>query len=363
MSAIELQFKAQHGAFTLDVELTLPDRGVTALFGHSGSGKTTLLRAIAGLTRCAGRMRFSDLLWQDDAAGLFLPVEKRPVAYVFQEASLFAHLSVRGNLEYGYARTPAAARRISFDEAVAWLGLGKLLERRPAGLSGGERQRVAIARALLVSPALLLMDEPLSALDARAKAEILPYLESLHRELAIPVVYVTHAIEEVARLADYIVQMEGGRVVAGGPAMSLLSSLQLRPVEYEEPGAVIEAEVSGHDDIHSLSMLRLPGNITLLAPRLAAEPGALVRVRIPAREISLSLTVPEGTSILNILPVRIAGVREGEPGRMLVQLELGDADTKTQLLSRISRYSWERLGLKIGMTVQAQIKSMGLARS
>ena len=208
------------------------------------------------------------------------------------------------------------------------------------------------------------MDEPLSALDNRAKAEIFPYLERLHNELAIPVVYVTHAIEEVARLADYIVQMEKGRVVGRGPAMALLSSLQQRPVSGEEPGAVIEAVVSGHDDIQTLTSLRLPGNISLLAPKLKAETGARVRVRIPAREISLSLKVPEGTSILNILPARIIDFSEGDPGRVLVQLVLeGEGEVETRLLSRISRYSWENMGLQTGMRVQAQIKSMGLVRS
>ena len=372
MSGIQARFQSRRGDFTLDVDLQLPDRGVTALFGHSGSGKTTLLRAMAGLDRCDGRMIFRDATWQNDGQigtqSLFLPVHQRAIAYVFQEASLFAHLSVRGNLAYGYKRLSAVQRRIGWDAAVEWLGLEAMLDRSPASLSGGERQRVAIARALLVSPELLLMDEPLSALDSRSKAEILPYLERLHRELSIPVIYVTHAMEEVARLADHMVQLEAGHVVAEGAAVDLLSRLHQRPVAGEEPGAVIEATLAAHDEAHYLSELTLTAGLTLLAPKLDAEPGTLVRIRIPAREVSITLHVPEGTSILNILPARIIDHAEADPGRVLVQLELegelkGELNRRgTRLLSRISRYSWDRLGLHTGMQVQAQIKSMGLAR-
>lgn len=360
MSSVRAHFRSQRGAFSLDVDLQLPDCGVIALFGHSGSGKTTLLRSMAGLARCQGRMMFRDTCWQDDAQKIFMPVHQRAIAYVFQEASLFEHLSVRDNLAYGYKRLRAEQRRIGWDEAVQWLGLGAMLDRSPAGLSGGERQRVAIARALLVSPELLLMDEPLSALDNASKAEILPYLERLHSELSIPVVYVTHAVEEVARLADYIVQLEGGRVVAEGAAVDVLSRLHQRPVAGEEPGAVIEASLAAHDEAHYLSELALGEGLSLLAPMLDAQEGDRVRVRIPAREVSISLQVPEGTSILNILPAHIVDHSEGDPGRVLVQLQL--LGSHIRLLSRISRYSWDRLGLHTGMQVQAQIKSMGLAR-
>jgi len=359
---IDVQFRAQRGAFSLDVGLKLPARGVTALFGHSGSGKTTMLRAMAGLEHCAGSMLFGDEIWQDHAQGVFLTAEKRPIGYVFQEASLFGHLSVQDNLEFGFRRTPVSKRRVDMLETVEWLGLGDLLQRSPVNLSGGERQRVAIARALLTSPELLLMDEPLSALDGAAKAAIMPYLERLHAELSIPVVYVTHAVEEVSRLADHIVQLEAGRVVAEGPALSILSDLHRPAMAGEEPGAVIEASIREHDDAHHLSELVLPCGQVVLAPRLAADAGSPVRIRIPAREVSISLRVPEGTSILNILPGRILDHEEGDPGRVLVQLELEVKKGKsTRLLSRISRYSWDRLGLREGMVVQAQIKSMGLA--
>jgi len=204
------------------------------------------------------------------------------------------------------------------------------------------------------------MDEPLAALDRPSKSEIMPYLERMHRELAVPVVYVTHDVEEVARLADHMVQLQDGKVVAQGPAVELLSRLQQTPVAGEEPGAVIEAEVVAHDPEHHLTTLSLSGGLQILAPRLAVDIGQPARVRIPAREVSISLNVPEGTSILNILPARIVDHAEGDPGRVLVQLEPEGGGVR--LLSRISRYSWDRLGLANGMQVQAQIKSMGLAR-
>lgn len=359
MSGIVARFATKLGDFSLDVDLQLPGRGVIALFGHSGSGKTTLLRAIAGLERCTGTLTVSGEKWQDE--NLFLPVHQRPIGYVFQEASLFPHLSVAKNLDFGWQRIPEGARLIKREQVIDWLGIDHLLARGVQRLSGGERQRVAIGRALLTSPKLLLMDEPLSALDEKSKQEILPYLERLHDELAIPVLYVSHSITEVSRLADYIVQMEAGRAVDQGGAVELLSSLHQHTVPGEEPGAVIEATVAGHDEHHVLSTLALPGGLQILAPKLAAEVGSRARIRIPAREVSIALNVPQGTSILNILPARIVDHSEGDPGRVLVQLCLEGSETR--LLSRISRYSWERLELHNGMTVQAQIKSMSLAQT
>jgi molybdate transport system ATP-binding protein len=365
-------FKLARGPFSLDVDFALPGQGVTALFGHSGSGKTSWLRCLAGLERGQGRLAVGDACWQDDATGRFVPTHRRPLGYVFQEASLFPHLDVRDNLLYGRRRITPKHQRVALEEVVDWLGLSRLIDRRPEGLSGGERQRVAIGRALLTSPELLLMDEPMAALDARAREEIMPYLETLHRRLSIPVIYVTHAVDEVARLADHVVQMQDGRVIVEGGTLQLLSGLHRPSAAGEEPGAVIEAEVAGHDERHHLTTLSIGGGLRLMAPRLAAEPGSRARVRIPAREVSLSLGVPQGSSILNILPARITAIEEGDPGRVLVQLVLEGvlegsleetpADSGTRLLSRISRYSWDRLGLKPGMVVQAQIKSMGLDR-
>jgi molybdate transport system ATP-binding protein len=217
MSRIEARFEVRYPGFALDVTLDLPGRGVTALFGPSGCGKTTCLRAMAGLLHApGGRLRVQGEVWQDDHR--FVPTHRRPLGYVAQDAALFPHLTVRGNVEYGMKRVPAAQRKVSIDQAVALLGIDALMGRRPDALSGGERQRVAMARALATSPRLLLLDEPMAALDARRKAEVLPWLERLHRELDIPVIYVSHAIGEVARLADHLVLMEAGRVVQSGPA-------------------------------------------------------------------------------------------------------------------------------------------------
>ncbi len=359
MNGIAASFTATLGNFSLNVDLQLPGRGVIALFGHSGSGKTTLLRAIAGLERFAGQLQVNGEVWQGGKH--FLPVHQRPIGYVFQEASLFPHLSVEENLDFGLRRIPQSAQQIKREQVIEWLGIGHLLSRGVQRLSGGERQRVAIGRALLTSPKLLLMDEPLSALDEASKQEILPYLERLHDELAIPVLYVSHSIAEVSRLADYIVQMEAGRVVEQGAAVELLSSLHQHFVPGEEPGAIIEAEIAEHDEHHHLTTLGLPGGLKILAPRLDATIGSRARVRIPAREVSIALNVPQGTSILNILPAKIIDHSEGDPGRVLVQLCLEGSETL--LLSRISRYSWERLGLHEGMAVQAQIKSMSLAQT
>ena len=359
MKGIAARFASRLGDFSLDVDLQLPESGVIALFGHSGSGKTTLLRAIAGLEHFDGKLVVNGEVWQDES--VFLPVHQRPIGYVFQEASLFPHLNVRDNLEFGMRRIPLDQRQIQPEQVIEWLGLAYLLERGVLRLSGGERQRVAIGRALLNSPRLFLLDEPLSALDEVSKQEILPYLERLHDELAIPMLYVSHSIAEVSRLADHIVQLEQGRAVEQGTAVELLSSLHQHMVPGEEPGAVIEAQVSAHDEHHHLTTLALPGDLQILAPQLAASVGSRARIRIPAREVSIALNVPQGTSILNILPARILDHSEGDPGRVLVQLELEGSDTR--LLSRISRYSWERLGLHNGMTVQAQIKSMSLAQT
>ncbi|MDP2805984.1 MAG: molybdenum ABC transporter ATP-binding protein, partial [Gallionellaceae bacterium] len=215
MSNICAHFKMQLDRFALDASFAAPAVGVTALFGPSGSGKTTLLRCIAGLERVAGTLHVNGEIWQDEKT--FLPIHKRPLGYVFQEASLFPHLSVRANLEYGYKRIAPDERKVHLEQVVEWLGLSHLIDRNnPTQLSGGERQRVAIARALLTSPRILLMDEPLSALDATSKQDILPYLERLHRELNIPVLYVSHALDEVTRLADHLVLLEKGRVIASG---------------------------------------------------------------------------------------------------------------------------------------------------
>ena len=359
MAAIEARFRLALGTFTLEADLMAPGRGVTALFGPSGSGKTTLLRCVAGLERAAGRLSVNGERWQDDTRGLFLPTHRRALGYVFQEASLFPHLSVRRNLEYGWRRLSTDERRVAFDEAVALLGVAPLLDRDPPGLSGGERQRVAIARALLASPRLLLMDEPLSALDRSSRADILPFLERLHDELAVPVLYVSHALDEVVRLADHLVLLEAGRVRASGPLAEVLARGDLPRAPGEEPESVVEAVVVGHDREFHLTHVAFPGGRISL-PRQDRPVGTGVRVRIQARDVSLAMSRAEDTSILNILPARVLAMEEAGPAQLLVQLGLGDPP-RARLLARITRKSGATLGLKPGVAVYAQVKSVALA--
>ncbi|MCX7179678.1 MAG: molybdenum ABC transporter ATP-binding protein, partial [Proteobacteria bacterium] len=285
--SIAARFTHAYPGFVLDVDLSLPERGVTALFGPSGAGKTTLLRIIAGLERTAdGHLQVNGETWQSGAD--FLPPHRRSLGYVFQEASLFPHLSVRGNLEYGMRRIAGSARKVAADRTIELLGLGSLLQRRPDRLSGGERQRVAIARALLTSPHLLLMDEPLAALDLPRKLEILPYLERLFKELDIPVIYVSHSPDEVARLADYLVVMDGGRAVAAGPLADTLARLDLPIRLGEEAGVVLAGVVAEHDrQWHLARITAIEGDFWV---RDAEHPlGHAVRMRILARDVSIAL--------------------------------------------------------------------------
>jgi molybdate transport system ATP-binding protein len=356
---IEARFLVEQGGFTLDVNLNLPGRGITAIFGHSGSGKTTVLRCLAGLTRPSrGRLCVNGEVWLDTAQGVFLPTHKRPLGYVFQEASLFPHLTVEKNLRYGLSRVSAAARRVELSQAAELLGIGHLLGRMPAGLSGGERQRVGIARALLTSPRLLLLDEPLASLDQKRKLEILPYLERLHDELDIPVLYVSHAPEEVARLADHLVLLEAGRALASGPIADTLARLDLPLAMADDASVVIEGVVDGHDPRYQLMTLRLPGGQkSLRVVHEALAQGRKLRVVIRARDVSLVLHAHDETSVLNVLAatvVEIAG--DANPSQAMVRLDVDG----TPLLSRITRYSCERLRLVPGMRVWAQVKAVSL---
>ena len=319
---IEARFQVAYPGFALDVDLRLPGRGVTALFGPSGCGKTTLLRCLAGLTRAAGgRLAVAGESWQDD--GIFLPTHRRPLGVVFQEASLFPHLSVRRNLDYGRRRVPAAERRVDFDHAVDLLGIGHLLDRLPDRLSGGERQRVAIARALLTSPRLLLMDEPLAALDLARKNEILPYLERLHDELEVPLIYVSHAPDEVSRLADHIVVMEAGRAVAAGPLAETLARLDLPVHLGEDAGVVLDAVVIARDEAWHLAQVEFPGG-TLWVRDGGHDIGRRLRVRILARDVSVATEKAAASSILNSLAATVVEVAEEKhPAIALVALQCG----------------------------------------
>lgn len=355
--AIRARFAVDFAGFKLDVDLDLPGQGVTALFGHSGSGKTTLLRCVAGLERAPGGfLAMNGEVWQDESKGVFVPTYRRPLGYVFQEASLFDHLTVRKNLEYGQKRVPKDQRRASFDQALELLGIGALLERRPAGLSGGERQRVGIARALLTSPRILLMDEPLAALDFKRKDEILPYLERLHDELSIPVLYVSHSPDEVARLADHLVLLEQGKAVASGPLQATLARLDLPGALAEEAGVVLDTVVGAHEEADFLTRLDFAGGHLHVARRF--EPmGHRLRVRVHARDVSLLLGSPGLSSVLNLVPatvVELAGTTT--PAHVMVRLDAGGVP----LLSRITRRSRDRLSIAPGLKLWAQIKAVAL---
>ncbi len=353
---LRARLRLTRGAFRLDVDLDLPQRGISALFGHSGSGKTTILRAIAGLERApGGYVALGGEVWQDDARGVFVPVHRRALGYVFQEASLFPHLSVRANLEFGRRRVPVHERRFDLAPVTDLLGIVSLLERRPDGLSGGERQRVAIARALLASPRLLLMDEPLAALDLRRKLEILPYLERMHEELAIPIVYVSHAPDEVARLADHLVLLDDGKAVASGPLTETLARVDLPPSFADDAGVVLDTRLAGHEE-DSLSRLEFAGGALFVGQRREAI-GTHLRCRIHARDVSLALEQPQGTSIVNRLPAVVTAVAAtGTPGHVLVQLRIG----ASPLLARITARSRRELGIEPGLHLWAQIKGVAL---
>jgi molybdate transport system ATP-binding protein len=356
--SIAARFKLDYPGFSLDVDLAIPGQGVTAIFGPSGSGKTTLLRCIAGLERASGVLSVESQPWQDGSH--FMPVHERPLGYVFQEASLFPHLSARRNLEYGMKRVAAAKRRVAMDQAIELLGIGHLLDRLPDRLSGGERQRVAIARALLTSPRLLLMDEPLAALDLARKNEILPYLERLHDELEIPVLYVSHSPDEVARLADHIVVMEAGRAVAQGPLTETLARVD-QPIRLgEDTGVVLDGTVAERDEGWHLARVEFAGGSgdhSVWVRDTGHALGRHVRVRILARDVSVALEPQHDSSILNTLAASITEIADdAHPALALVKLQIG----KSAVVARLTHRSATSLGLKPGTRVFAQIKAVAL---
>lgn len=354
-SGIQARFACHFGAFTLDVDLNLPGSGLTALFGHSGCGKTTLLRCMAGLQTADGTMWVNGDEWQGERVNR--PVHQRPLAYVFQETSLFPHLSVKRNLMYGYKRIPKNERKISFDQATEWLGLSHLLERMPVKLSGGERQRVAIARALLTSPKLLLMDEPLSALDQNSKQEIMPYLEALRDNLAIPMLYVSHSTAEVARLADYIVMMDKGRVVAEGPLQQIMARTD-QPFGFEEDaGVILNATIKEHDDQWHLCRADFAGGHLWLRAVEGLKIGQGIRLQVLARDISLARSQQTDQSIQNLLPAKVDEIASDvSPGTSMVRLLAG----QTPFLSRLTTRAVHTLAIEPGQTVWMQVKSVAL---
>ncbi len=362
--SIHARLRIDHPGFVLDVDLQMPGRGVSALFGASGSGKTTCLSAIAGLERAprdhgSGYLEVNGSVWQDDARGIYLPTHQRRLGYVFQEASLFAHLNVRRNLEYGMRRVPAAMRKVDMSHVLDLLGIAALLERMPARLSGGERQRVAIARALYTSPQLLLMDEPLASLDLARKQEILPYLERLHDELEIPMLYVSHAPDEVAHLADHLVVLEQGRVLASGPLSETLARIDLPIRLGEDAGVVLEGEVAERDTHWHLARIAfVSGHDLHVWVRDSGVPlGQRVRVRILARDISLALQTHADSSILNALPATVEQIADdSHPALALVRLNAGGMP----LVARVTQRSAAHLQLHAGQKLWAQIKAVAV---
>jgi molybdate transport system ATP-binding protein len=352
--AVEIHHRI--GRFTLDVRFSAGS-GLTALFGRSGSGKTSTVNAIGGLVRPErGRIAVDDTILLDTERRIFMPPHRRRIGYIFQEGRLFPHLTVRQNLLYGRWFSPRDARYLGLEQIVDLLGIGHLLDRRPAGLSGGEKQRVAIGRALLASPRLLLMDEPLAALDDQRKAEILPFIERLRDELRIPIVYVSHSLREVTRLATTLVLIADGRVQAAGSPVELMSRLDLRPATGRyEAGALLEGHIGRHDNVLELTTLATTAG-ELRVPLLDLPAGTPIRVRVRARDVMLALAPPEGFSALNVLAGRVAELAPPDGAIVEVALSCGQG----RLLARITRYSVERLGLRPGLAVFAVIKSVAI---
>ncbi|MBV7527295.1 MULTISPECIES: molybdenum ABC transporter ATP-binding protein [Pseudomonas] len=356
---IQMRLKLRYSGFALDVDLQVPGRGVTALYGHSGSGKTTCLRCIAGLERAdQGFVQVNDEIWQDSDNRIFVAPHKRALGYVFQEASLFPHLSVLANLAFGLKRIPKPQRRVDMAHATELLGISHLLDRHPQHLSGGERQRVGIARALLTSPKLLLMDEPLAALDAQRKGEILPYLQRLHDELDIPVLYVSHSQDEVARLADHIVLLSNGKALASGPIGQTLARLDLPLAMGDDAGVVIEGRVSAYDADYQLLSLQLPDTtLNIRVPHTPLDAGQALRCKVQARDVSLSLDNTGQSSILNRLPVTVVSEMSADnAAHVLIRLDAAG----TPLLARITRYSRDQLNIHPGQPLWAQIKAVAV---
>ena len=350
--SIECRFHIVRSDFVLDVDLLLPSTGVTAIFGPSGSGKTTFLRALAGLENNEGYLKVGDVIWQDEKH--FVPTHRRSIGYVFQEASLFEQLNVKDNIEYGFKRSIDADQSV-MHRAIILLQIEHLLERRTSELSGGERQRVAIARALSLGPKMLLMDEPLASLDEQHKKEILPFLERLHAELEIPMIYVTHSVDEVAHLADQLILLDEGRVIGNGKISEVLTRLDLSLAHGERAASLIQAKVGEHDEHYNLTTIDFSGG-QFFVPRKQLPVGCDVRLRVEARDVSLTVERQSDTSILNILPAIVDEISDENDAQVIVRLKVGD----DLLLSCVTKKSADLLQLHQGKKIYAQIKSVAL---
>lgn len=352
---IEIALCHRFGTFALDVAFTVTEPGITALFGPSGSGKTTIANAVGGLLRPAqGRIAVDGRVLFDSNVRIFVPPQARRIGYVFQDARLFPHLSVENNLRFGWRRAQTRVGKAEFDRVVALLGLEQLLARKPQRLSGGEKSRVALGRALLSSPSFLILDEPLAALDAERKAELLPWLEALRDEQGLPMIYVTHAIDEVERLADTVILLRQGRIAAQGSAFDLLPDVELLRLSGAHPvGAVFPATVAAHDERLGLTELSFAGG-SLVVPLLSRSKGAKVRVRFRAEEVMLARVVPGAISANNILAAKVIDVRPADDIYADVQLMSGGI----KIVARITRASFARLAIAPGLELFAIVKSV-----
>ncbi len=358
MNQLDARFHLEYPNFHFDVDCVMPLHGTTAVFGTSGSGKTTLLRCIAGLTRVSkGYLKFGQDLWQDEQT--FLPIQKRRVSVVFQDARLFPHLNAKQNLEYGMKRIQSADRHIHLDQVVELLGLEHLLERRAHHLSGGEQQRVAIGRALLISPQLLLMDEPLASLDQQRKKEILPFLQRLNQDLRIPVLYVSHDLNEILQLANHMVLMKEGTVVATGSIQEVFARLDLPGlVEPNLVGAILETKIASHEPEFGLTRVEFAGR-SLFIPKQDMAIGSPLRVQIHARDVSLVVGAPAATSsVLNSLEATVVEIEESPRDQYAMEVKL---DVGCPLLAMITRKSFHHLNLQPGQKVHAHFKAVALS--
>ena len=348
------EYRLNREQFELDVSLEIPLVGITGVFGASGAGKTTLLRCIAGL-ECATTANLIVAGEDWEVTGHRRPIHEREIGYVFQEPRLFDHLNVRSNLNYGKQRSNPNDNALAFDRVIDLLGLEPLLERGTRELSGGEAQRIAIGRALLRAPRLILMDEPLASLDVGRREEILPFLDRLHAELATPIIYVSHNIEEVCRLCDHLIVMDKGRIAANGELQSVLASIDIPAISGAIAGAVIFAEVTNYDDTYDLTTMRISGG-ELRVPGQHGDRGTRMRLRVRANDVSLCREVPQRTTILNVLPARIDEIQPSHGASQLLRLDVGDE----KLLARVTRRSCEELKLRAGESVFAQIKAVAV---
>lgn len=361
---IELRARKQFPSFAIKAEIAIDaeDSGIVALFGKSGCGKTSIINMIAGLLRPdSGRIAIDGHVLYDSAGGTDVPVHKRGIGYVFQDSRLFPHMTVKSNLLYGAGRL--AETRFTLDQITELLDIGHLLGRRPQDLSGGERQRVSIGRTILSNPQILLMDEPLASLDGARKAEILPFIQRLRDELGLPIIYVSHSLEEVVRLADVMVLIDDGQVAASGDVGEITSRLDLYPLTGRyEAGSVLRATVKEQDETYGLTVLDTPGG-DIRVPQLSLPQGMDLRLRIRARDVALAVEYPPGTSFQNILSGTVQEIGE----RILSQRDTAadamvevSVDIGAPLRVRITRKSLDELGLKVGSSVFALIKAVAI---